>query len=293
MITFKAKATDGEIINSALSPFNFPAGEAHTKREERRELEKVEIAIIQPSPDSLHDDLFQLAMWTNYVQQQRANIRTVGVIPYFPGARADRGAPFGLEVYAEFIGTQLLDQLIVFDPHSPKTLEQNRAVEHTPTTAVYSSQLFLKPYIQLFLGNDHYSGIIAPDKGATDRATAVAEVLNLPVYTAEKTRDFDSGKLSGFKLDGLPRDGRYLIIDDICDRGGTFKGLANAIDLPPSQLDLYVSHGVFSHDAIEQLPNHFGRIFTTNSYQPMRVFPAPFFKLDVIRLLLEKIKDFT
>jgi len=292
MITFKAKATDGEIINSALSPFNFPAGEAHTKREERRELEKVEIAIIQPSPSSIHDDLFQLAMWSNYILRTSGETKMVVVIPYMPGARADRGLPFGLEVYTEFIGNLLVDQVIVFDPHSEVTVSEF-AFASTPLTPVYSSQLFTKPYMEL-LTRDHYSGIIAPDKGATDRATQVAEVLDIPVYTAEKTRDFKTGKLSGFQLDGLPRDGRYLIVDDICDRGGTFKGLANAIDLPPSQLELFVSHGVFSHDAIEELPNYFGRIITTNSYFPERFLGDGVFKrVDVIRLLLEKIEDFT
>jgi ribose-phosphate pyrophosphokinase len=290
MITFKAKTESGEIIKSALTPFWFPAGEAHTKREEKRELEPMEIAIIQPSPDSLHDDLFQVAMWSSYILGQNVGTKTILVIPYTPGARADRGLPFGLEVYTEFISFLLIDQVIVFDPHSPVTLEQFY-LNGTPLTPVYPAQLFTKAHIGKVF--EPYDGIIAPDKGAVDRANAVAEVLEIPLYTAEKTRDFDSGKLSGFKLDGLPADGRYLIVDDICDRGGTFKGLANALDLPPSQLDLYVSHGVFSSDAVQELPNHFGQIYTTNSFYPQRTLPEHFTRVDVIRFLLEKIEDFT
>lgn len=287
MINFKAKTPDGEIINSALSPFTFPAGEAHIKREERRELEKIEIAVLQPDADSLHSDLFHLAMWSSYLLREACETKTVVILPYFPGARADRGNPFGLGVYSEFIGWQLFNQVIIFDPHSPQTLNLQK-LESTPTTAVYPAQLFTKAHIGKVF--EPYTGIIAPDKGAFDRANAVAEVLEIPLFTAEKTRDFDSGKLSGFKLDGLPRDGKYLIVDDICDRGGTFKGLANAVDLPPSQLDLYVSHGVFSSDAIQQLPNHFGHIYTTNSYRPQRFLGTDkFTRVDVIRFLLEKI----
>jgi ribose-phosphate pyrophosphokinase len=287
MINFKAKTPDGEIINSALSPFTVPAGEAHIKREERRELEKIEIAIVQPTAESLHNELFSLAMWSDYILKEAPDTKMVVVFPYFPGARADRGTPFGLQMYADFIGFLCTNQVIFFDPHSPETLAQMEHQTTRKTTAVYPAQLFTKAHIGKVF--EPYTGIIAPDKGAVDRANAVAEVLEVPLYTAEKTRDFVTGKLSGFKLDGLPRDGRYLIVDDICDRGGTFKGLATALDLPPSQLDLYVSHGVFSHDAVSELPNFFGHVYTTNSYNPGRSLNANFTRVDVIRFLLEKI----
>jgi len=289
MINFKAKTTSGEIIKSSLSPFTFPAGEAHTKQEDRRELEPVEIAIIQPSPDSLHDDLFQLAMWEKYITQENyiyePNSKRVLVIPYFPGARADRGQPFGLGVYADFIRSMQLDHIVIFDPHSGETGDQLHAAADD-LTIVHSDELFHQSHVQSLLG--HYDGIIAPDKGAAARAQKVAIAFDIKMYQAEKTRDFETGKLSGFKLDGLPTDGKYLIVDDICDGGGTFLGLADAINIPFGQLDLYVSHGVFSKNATQTLPEKFGRIFTTNSYSPLRM-DHHFTRFDVINLLLERV----
>jgi len=291
MINFKAKTTDGEIINSALSPFTFPAGEAHTKREERRELEPVEIAIIQPSADSLHNDLFQLAMWNNYLVHEIISnwekVQRVLVLPYMPGARADRGNPFGLKVYADFIDSLDLNQIIVFDPHSGMTGDQLHAAADS-LEIVYSDELLKQPHIQALLGK--YDAVIAPDKGAGMRTYKVSTALETGFYQAEKTRDFESGKLSGFKLDGLPKDGRYLIVDDICDGGGTFLGLADAIGLPKEQLDLYVSHGVFSKNAIANLPAKFGKVFTTNSFNPTRFLGTEHFtRFDVINLLLERV----
>ena len=140
MITFKAKTPNGEIIKSALTPFNFPAGEAHTKREDRRDLEPTEIAILQADPFNLHDDLFQLAMWNDYALTQKHQPQRVLVIPYFPGARADRGVPFGLGVYAQFIDRLGLDQIILFDPHSPITMHE-LAETNAVLTDVYSHQL--------------------------------------------------------------------------------------------------------------------------------------------------------
>jgi len=302
MITFKAKTSTGEIINSALSPFNFPAGEAHTKREEQRDLEPTEIAIIQPSADSIHDDLFQLAMWNDYLRLENQDLhstpekqsRRVLILPYMPGARADRGQPFGLLVYADFIRGLELDQIILFDPHSGMTGDQLHAAADE-LTIVHSDELFDQKHMRAVLNG--YDGIIAPDKGAVKRATAMADLAKLSVFTATKNRDEATGKLSNFSIEGLDPNGTYLIVDDICDGGGTFLGLAEATGLAYGRLDLYVSHGVFSKDALNTLSNHFTNVFTTNSYNPSRVLepsndlhPQVFRRFDVIRLLLSKIK---
>lgn len=297
MITFKAKEPSGEIINSALHPFTFPAGEAHIKQTEGRDLQPVEIAIFQPTAESMHDDLFTLAMWADYLRIENSDLpykeqsKTVLVIPYFPGARADRGRPFGLGVYADFVRSFELDQIIIFDPHSGMTGDElHAAANHL--TIVHSHELFDQKHMRAVLNG--YSGIIAPDKGAALRAQQVADVAGLPVFTATKERDEETGKLSNFQIEGLNPEGFYLIIDDICDRGGTFKGLATAADLGPDQIDLYVSHGVFSSDALETLPDYFHTVLTTNSYNPTRDLNADedydgFRRFDVIRLLESKI----
>lgn len=304
MITFKAKTPSGEIIKSAISEFNFPAGEAFIKVEPQRSLENKEIAIIQPSKESLHDDLFKLAMWDNYLTTKQPKGWTSLVIPYFPGARADRVSPgveepFGLEVYADFLNSLLIDEIIVFDPHSPKTDELLQPLDRV--TVVESDELWNQSHLGPIL--ESYDGIIAPDKGAVQRAGRVADLLGVDLHTAEKTRDPQTGKLSGFKLDGLDKSARYLIVDDICDGGGTFCGLAEATGLEKENIDLYVSHGVFSGNAYFNLSKHFGNIYTTNSYHPEYQNPSHFFEkgstrirpaasmhhFDVIHLLLSKV----
>jgi ribose-phosphate pyrophosphokinase len=306
MITFKAKTPSGEIIKSAISDFIFPAGEAHIKVEPKRNLEPTEIAIIQPSADSLHDDLFKLAMWNDYLYSV-GGINTVLVIPYFPGARADRVSPgveepFGLGVYGDFIKGLLLDQIIIFDPHSEAVEAYLTEDGSQNVTVVYSDELMSKPDVHFQMATN-YSGIIAPDAGAFLRASAVGKLLDLPIYTAEKKRDPQTGKLNGFSID-LPDDpdGFYLIVDDICDRGGTFLGLLEATGLEYGRVDLFVSHGVFSADALEILSGKFEIIYTTNSYNPKRRLVAPsledyneaedyspFIRYDVIHLLLSKV----
>lgn len=307
MITFKAKEPSGEIINSALSPFKFPAGEAHIKREEQRELEAIEIAVVQSSSGEINNDILSVAMWADYIAQEVAAkgkpIRTVLILPYIPAARADRGAPHGAKVYAKIINSLNIDQIIVFDPHSEAAALELSASDQV--RYLYPDDLFKLSHISGIF--KEYTGIIAPDKGATLRAQGVADALNLRLFTAEKTRDFETGKLTSFKLDNLPKNGKFLIVDDICDGGGTFKGLASALGRPKEQIDLYVSHPVFSGKAVDSLPDFFETVYTTNSFNSTTNFNAdyhwhekfisqdtegrnPYIRFDVIRLLESAIK---
>jgi len=56
-----------------------------------------------------------------------------------------------------------------------------------------------------------------------------------------------------------------LIVDDICDGGGTFMGLAEKLqEKQAGHLFLAVSHGIFSQ-GLSELQKHFKQIFCTNS----------------------------
>jgi ribose-phosphate pyrophosphokinase len=296
MINFKAITASGGLIKSALSSFTFPAGEKHIKCEEQRELEPTEIAVLQIEPDTMHDDLFQLAMWSQYLLTTKS--KSVLVMPYFPGARADRGTPFGARTYAQFIGEMWIDQVIIYDPHSEVIVGELKLWSYDNGISDKAIITVVRPHEVLNTRNskivmpNKYDGIIAPDKGAHDRANGVAEAFGIPLFTAEKSRDFETGKLTGFKID-LPDTGHFLIVDDICDGGGTFLGLASVVP-KDVKLDLYVSHGVFSKDALPNLAKVFNNIFTTNSYAPLRQLndlgmDYPFRRIEVIRHLLASI----
>jgi ribose-phosphate pyrophosphokinase len=84
------------------------------------------------------------------------------------------------------------------------------------------------------------------------------------VAYATKHRDAGTGKLSSFAVPEL-RTHKVLIVDDICDGGGTFVGIARALpENHTHMLGLYVTHGLFSR-GIGELVKYFTRIFTTDS----------------------------
>jgi ribose-phosphate pyrophosphokinase len=251
MIKFYARVPQGWQIISKIEPFRFPAGELSLKVPEN--LEETPIAALVEGTDV--NDYLLLAEWAELVHSQ--GFKAVAMIPYLPAARADRGHPFGAKVYADLINDAGLDQVICFDPHSsvmPDMIENLTVLYSAP---VIKDALFSRD-------PKHYAGVIAPDHGAIDRTQRVADELGLPMYKAEKHRDFETGKLTGFTCEQLPAEGRFLVVDDICDGGGTFLGLADACGVGRERLGLWVSHGVFSGHA-ERLLDAFAEIHTTDS----------------------------
>lgn len=234
-----------------------PAKEWHVQPLLDKPLRGLQIAhIIGASPD----DMIALAIWADAVHRDGG--MPVAIIPYLPGARQDRRLPgeaLSCKVYADLINSCNLDQVVCVDPHS----------DVMPALINRCSIISVSDIFKRFMsgvGVHHYQGFIAPDVGAAKRVFNLARAFKKPVFQAFKHRDMETGKLSGFSCEDLPSDGRFLIVDDICDGGGTFMGLANAIGIDPERLDLWVTHGVFSGDNAANLRHHFGRILTTDSY---------------------------
>lgn len=256
MITFHSREQHGWLIHSRDTAMTFPAGEQHIK--DHAPDSDTPLCVVVTGTDM--NEYTSAAMWID-LQHQRGH-KVTALIPYLPGARQDRGRPFGAKVYADLINAMHADRVVAVDPHSPVITELVDNLDVFPVT-----RLIRKSVGQYLAGEweNPYVGVIAPDAGAVDRATATGRALHLPMYKAEKHRDFETGKLSGFSCEPLPDAGRLLVVDDICDGGGTFRGLAEATGLPKERLDLWITHGVFS-GAAGKLRNHFCRIHTTDSH---------------------------
>lgn len=185
-------------------------------------------------------------------------------VPYFPGARQDK--PSNVAPYTVGMVGALLDHyahcVSVFDPHS-------RAVWDTINNSGFRSFDFTDLAVPL---EQNVEGIIAPDAGAVDRATKFRDEFypGVTLVKCTKKRDPQTGALSDyeFPLDQVMFSGRYLVVDDICDGGGTFNLLADAFGKRmrcSASLSLYVSHGIFSK-GLNAISPRYERIVTTDSW---------------------------
>lgn len=208
---------------------------------------------------------FNLAMMVgDYLVNAGPNNNVHLVMPFAPGARQDRrnktgDVLFAAKYYANIINSIGFDKVTIVDPHSevmPALINSVQIV--TAGDVILNNKKVLRTY----------DGVIAPDAGAAKRAYGVAEVLGVPVYQAWKHRNVANGALEGFGCQPLCF-GTYLMVDDICDGGGTFMGLASHIQETDGRdqeivLDLYVTHGIFQK-GLRDLKTKFGQIITTDS----------------------------
>jgi len=198
------------------------------------------------------------------------------ILPFVPGARQDRQMDnggdflFTAKSVAKMINARNFPSVTVFDPHSDVISGLiDRCVVVSPAQifiAADKSSLAANNLLPMYQIETEFAGVIAPDSGATKRAMGVAKHLKIPLYVGGKTRETKTGKITNFWIHDLPTDGHFLIVDDICDGGGTFVGLADAIEKHSLkvQLSLYVTHGLFTK-GLDSLKPHFKYIISTDS----------------------------
>jgi len=183
-------------------------------------------------------------------------------IPYFPGARQDRvmvaGEALTVKVYADIINSLNLDKIGIFDPHS------DVAPALLNNCNVLNNHAFISKVVQMLPKNVL---LVSPDAGALKKIHKLATYLiDYEVLECGKSRNVQTGALSGFTVpvqDLNQQD--CLIVDDICDGGGTFIGLAKELKKKNAgNLYLAVSHGIFSK-GINHLLAFYESIFTSDS----------------------------
>lgn len=190
-------------------------------------------------------------------------------IPYLPYGRQDKGVSnettFNLHVFAELVNGLGFQKITTVDAHSTMyKLITN--IENSSVTGIHEQVIMqFKP-----------TYIVFPDKGAMDRYGK--ELSHIRIIYCEKTRDQLTGNIIGNKvhLPSEPRrpgdpeinnNARLLIIDDICDGGATFIGVAKDLRLinPNITIGLFITHGIFSKGRQHLENNGIDEIYTTNS----------------------------
>ena len=190
--------------------------------------------------------------------------------PYFPFSRQDRvmekspRQSFSLKVFANLLNSQGFDKVITWDPHSSVTpaLINNVEVINQDYFVYFIPELWAKL-------EDPDTVIVAPDAGAYKKVVGMAKDPN-KVVVATKIRGADGSISHTEILNGTDLEGKScVIIDDICDGGRTFIGIAEALKARGAnkyEIDLFVTHGIFSRGADCLIDAGIDTIYTTNSF---------------------------
>lgn len=189
-------------------------------------------------------------------------------MPFLPWGRQDKAIKND-QTFAGHVLLSMLDDvyyLETFDAHSLEMARKFRIHNHEP-----------EEFFKSILDANIYDAIVFPDDGARKRYKHLFGCL--PVIVMDKKRNQQTGEIEGLVIDSKntdvvknhkPMEFTFLIVDDICDGGRTFietyKTL-NDVRMVGEKInvDLAVSHGIFSKG--KQVLHDAGirNIFTTNS----------------------------
>lgn len=206
------------------------------------------------------DKLMGMLMATNALESIYPNARIHLDMPYIPYARQDRvcnaGEALSIKAVARLINAQNYATVSVVDPHSP-------------TSVALIDRVQVKGQFDVFgrLKQDwHKWTIVAPDMGASKKVEEFAKRVGAAgVICFNKTRELATGKITGMNcLDVIDPNGKFLVLDDICDGGRTFIELAQHFK-SGIHVELAVTHGIFSK-GVECVAQEFDMVHTTNSF---------------------------
>ena len=211
------------------------------------------------------DDVMKLLLAKDALE--RLGVKNIDlIIPYLPYARQDRvcneGESFSLKVFTNLINSLKFNEVTVFDSHSdvgPALIDRCNNVPNIEFVRIAVTDI-----------NQDNLVLVSPDSGANKKVNKLFDSLEGKfdgIVKCDKKRNLKDQSLKGFEvftddLQGKP----CLIVDDICDGGRTFVGIAEELKKKNAgDLYLFVSHGIFSY-GFDELEKHFKKIYTTNSF---------------------------
>lgn len=251
----------------------FPGGEVHIKLPDtlylqetinfrQKNVSHALPSIMVEATIRLSNDLMQLILVRDALNENFSEVSMGLKIMYLPYARQDRvcntGEAFSARVFAQMLDAMKFDVIITADVHSNVIL----SYINTPVIQVTVNDIFTIKY-QPLMPN---MVLVAPDKGSYDKVESLAEMLGVPFISASKVRKDGIISIELSETNVTIEGKNLLIVDDICDGGGTFIGLSRLLKYKqPKTINLYVTHGIFSKGLYPLREAGICRIYTTDS----------------------------
>ena len=197
------------------------------------------------------DNLMELLLMIDAARRASA-YKVIAVIPYYGYARQDRKDKPRVAIGSKLVANMLVaagaDRVITMDLHAP----QIQGYFDIPVDHLDSSAVFI-PYIQnLKLENLTFA---APDVGAANRIREIASYFEVEMVICDKHRK-RANEIASMMVIGDVEDKDIVLIDDICDTGGTLvKSAALLKEKGARSVRAMITHPVLSGNAYENIAN--------------------------------------
>ncbi len=197
------------------------------------------------------DNLMELLLMIDAAKRASA-YKVIAVIPYYGFARQDRKdkprVAIGSKLIANMLEAAGADRVITMDLHAA----QIQGYFDIPVDHLDSSAIFI-PYIErLKLENLTFA---APDVGSANRIREIASYFEAEMVICDKHRK-RANEISSMVVIGDVTNRDIVLIDDICDTGGTLaKSAALLKEKGARSVRALCTHPVLSGKAYENIEN--------------------------------------
>ena len=189
--------------------------------------------------------------------------RVTAVIPYFGYARSDKKdrprVPISAKLVSNIITKAGAHRVLTIDLHA----SQIQGFFDIPVDHLYAAPIV----VDYFKANPIDNLIVvAPDTGGAERARAYAKRLNAGLALCDKRRE-RANEADVMNIVGDVNGKNCLIIDDMCDTGGTICKVAEALHKAgANEISACFTHGVLSGNAVDNIRNsHLKKVIVTNT----------------------------
>ncbi|MGI4952524.1 MAG: ribose-phosphate pyrophosphokinase [Janthinobacterium lividum] len=225
-----------------------------------------DVFVIQSTSYPANDHLMELLITLDALRRASAR-RVTAVIPYFGYARQDRKAgprtPISAKLVANLITEAGANRVLTLDLHAG----QIQGFFDIPVDNLYAAPLFSRDIQARFSNRDVI--IVSPDVGGVARARDLATRLNSDLAIIDKRRE-RAGVSEVMNVIGDVRNMDCILVDDLCDSGGTLCNAADALMRNGARsTSAYITHGVLSNGAPARIAASVIESMTiTDSIQP-------------------------
>ncbi len=257
-----------------------------------------EVFIIQStcrtSTASVNDNLMELFLMVRALKRSSAHSVTA-IIPYYGYARQDRKTSPRVPISASDIAMMLedagVDRVVAIDLHCGQIQGFFR---DAPVDNLFSTTIFVPYFAKKQLEKPV---VLSPDAGGVDRAKEFKDTLaSLGVeagFGVIIKQRAGAGVVAQMDLVGDVEGSDVIIVDDLCDTGGTLVRAAEELKaFGARRIFACITHPVFSKDAVQKIGNSlFTEVVVADTIpHAQENFPPNIKRLSVAPLLAEVIR---